>query len=98
MVLGRPELVEAKTGVGEAQWEEDYVACLSINGNFKFDEKKRSHNTIANPNVYSTFVYIELSILFHISQKYNQIPSDIILVLSSTLLWCCVSGIVPDLL
>ncbi|UPQ97938.1 S4 RNA-binding domain-containing protein [Chloropicon primus] len=51
VVLGRPELVQAKTGVelggeGETRWEEDYVACLSINGNFKFDEKKRSHRHV----------------------------------------------------
>ena len=54
LLLGRPEVVEAKTMMTmmthhdgkEFGWQEEILACLSIEGNFKFDKKRRSHRHV----------------------------------------------------
>ena len=46
MLMGAAEVVDALVGSCNPAWEEDYVSALSIQGNFKFDKKKRNHRHV----------------------------------------------------
>ena len=52
LLMGRTEIIESKVErftikqQQQESWEEEYVAALSIEGNFKFDKKKRNHRHV----------------------------------------------------